>query len=77
MLFLESETALENSLIETLVGVGYNQVSIASEEELINNFRVQINKHNLAKHLNNIPLTDTEFERLMISIGGKGIFNSA
>lgn len=77
MLFLESEAALENSLIETLVGVGYNQVSIASEEELINNFRVQINKHNLAKHLNNIPLTDTEFERLMISIGGKGIFNSA
>ncbi len=64
-------------MLQTLLDLGYEQVSIPDEGTLFSNFKHQISLHNLTKHLNNTPLTENEFDRLMISLGGKGVFNSA
>lgn len=77
MNYIQSEAVLENSMVQTLLDLGYEKISIPDENTLLANFKNQISLHNLHKHLNNTPLTDSEFERLMISLGGKGVFNSA
>ena len=77
MNYIQSEAVLENSMVQTLLDLGYEKISIPDEDTLLANFKNQISLHNLHKHLNNTPLTDSEFERLMISLGGKGVFNSA
>jgi len=77
MTYLQSEAVLENSMIQTLVDLGYEKVTISKEEELLANFKKQISAHNLTKHLNNKPLSQSEFDRLLISLEGKGVFNSA
>lgn len=64
-------------MVQTLLDLGYEKISIPDEDTLLANFKNQISLHNLHKHLNSTPLTDSEFERLMISLGGKGVFNSA
>jgi type I restriction enzyme R subunit len=77
MTYLQSEAVLENSMIQTLVDLGYEKVTISKEEELLANFKKQISLHNLTKHLKNKPLSQSEFDRLLISLEGKGVFNSA
>lgn len=72
----ESEAKLEEKLIEQLVKQGYKKVQIDTVEDLEKNFREQINKHNKIR-LDEKPLSDKEFERLMIKISGKGVFQSA
>lgn len=73
----QSEKALEEKMVEQLVADGYEQVTINNETDLLNNFKTQINKHNLNKHFNGRPLSDTEFERLLAVISGKSVFTSA
>ncbi len=73
----QSERALEEKMIEQLVADGYEQVTINNEADLLRNFKAQINKHNLNKHFNGKPLSDTEFERLLAVISGKSVFASA
>ncbi len=73
----ESEKMLEEKMIEQLVADGYNEVIIPNEEALLNNFKEQINKHNLSKHFDGKPLSNTEFERLLGVISGKSVFASA
>ena len=73
----ESEKTLEEKMIEQLVADGYEQVTINNEEDLLSNFKKQINKHNLNKHFNGKPLSDSEFERLLAVISGKSVFSSA
>jgi type I restriction enzyme R subunit len=75
--YVQSEAALENSVVQTLQDLSYEKVLIADETALLENFKKQITLHNLEKHLKNIPLTNSEFERLLISLGGKGVFNSS
>lgn len=72
----ESEVKLEEKLIDQLVKQGYKKVQIDTVEDLERNFREQINKHNKFR-LEEKPLSDKEFERLMIKISGKGVFQSA
>lgn len=72
----ESEKLLEEKMLKQLVAQGYEKVVIDTEEELINNFRKQINKHN-AVELNHKDLSDKEFEKLIVKISGKGVFHSA
>lgn len=74
---MQSEAKLENGMMQTLVDLGFEKVSIIDEASLLKNFKNQISIHNLEKHLNQTPLTDSEFDRLLISLGGKGVFNSA
>ncbi len=72
----ESEAKLEDRMIEQLRRQGYNYVEINDVEELEANFRKQINIHNKVE-LKGKDLSDKEFEKLMIKISGKSIFQSA
>ncbi len=70
---IQSEQQLEKRLIKQLAHNGYKPITISNEKDLIANFRDQVNQHN-AKELKGKPLSDIEFERLMIKISGKGVF---
>ena len=72
----ESEAKLEDRMIDQLRRQGYNYVEINDVDELEANFRKQINLHNRVE-LKGKDLSDKEFEKLMIKISGKSIFQSA
>ncbi|WP_289731755.1 type I restriction endonuclease, partial [Thomasclavelia cocleata] len=72
----ESEKNLEDNLIKQLIADKYEFVEINDIDDLHNNFRKQINKHN-AKRLNGHELSDKEFERLLVKIQGKGVYGSS
>ena len=72
----ESENKLEERMIEQLVKQGYERVQINDVKELEDNFRKQLNKHNRVE-LKDKDLSDKEFERLMVIISGKGVFQSS
>lgn len=55
---------------------GYESVTIRNDEQLLDNFRSILNERHKDK-LNDQPLTDKEFQRLLTMINGKGIFESA
>ena len=72
----QSEAELENKLIEKLKTQGYERIFINDYSELENNFREQLNKFN-KKALNEKPLTDKEFERVLNILNGKSVLQSA
>ena len=72
----ESESKLETRLISQLEKQGYEKVQIDDVESLEKNFRKQVNRHNKVE-LKGRDLSDKEFERLMVKISGKGVFQSA
>ena len=72
----QSEAELEKQLIQQLVDLGYEKVTVSNEEELVRNFRKQLSLHNEAK-LDGVPFTDKEFERIMRHVEGKSVFQSA
>lgn len=72
----ESEARLEDRMIDQLVKQGYEKVQINDVKDLENNFREQVNRHNKIE-LKNKPLSDKEFEKLMVKISGKGVYQSA
>lgn len=72
----QSEYELEELLIKQLETQGYTKVSINNEEDLKANFRNMLFEYNKEK-LNNIHFTDKEFNRILIHLEGKSIFNSA
>ncbi|MFZ7120300.1 MAG: type I restriction endonuclease subunit R [Eubacteriaceae bacterium] len=72
----QSEAQLEKLLLEQLIKQDYKEIKIANEEDLVNNFRDQLNIHN-RKKLQGIPLTDKEFERILRYVEGKSVFQSA
>ncbi|CDN31846.1 Type I restriction-modification system, subunit R [Mucinivorans hirudinis] len=67
----QSEQALEQGLIKTLVSMNYQKIEIADENAMVANFRSQLNKHN------NTELTDDEFNRIMIHLENGSIFAKA
>lgn len=72
----ESESKLEDRMIDQLRKQGYQYIEINDVTELERNFREQVNLHNRAE-LKFKDLSDKEFERLMVKISGKGVFQSA
>src|SRR3712207_9114116 len=72
----QSEEKLENQLLQQLKNQQYKYVKISNEKELIENFREQLNLFN-EKRLDNKPLTDKEFERVLNYLNGKSVFESA
>lgn len=72
----QSEYELEELLIKQLVTQGYSEVSITDEDALKANFRKMLFEYNKEK-LNNIQFTDKEFNRILIHLEGKSIYNSA
>lgn len=72
----QSEADLENHLIQKLSTLGFSSVKINDYEELVKNFREQLNKFNRDK-LGGIDMSDTEFDRVMTGITGKTVFQCA
>lgn len=72
----QSEAQLEKEMMAQLAQMGYEQVSIPSIEELQANFRQQLNRLN-SENLEGAELSDKEFERLLLKIEGKSVYESA
>ncbi|WP_196048584.1 type I restriction endonuclease subunit R [Clostridium saudiense] len=72
----QSEYELEMQLIKQLEAQGYTKISIGDEDVLKANFRKMLFEHNKEK-LNNTPFTDKEFNRILIHLEGKSIYNSS
>ncbi|ELC8417762.1 type I restriction endonuclease subunit R [Clostridium perfringens] len=72
----QSEHELEELLINQLVEQGYARVTIPDEAALEKNFRETLFELN-RKKLGDVAFTDKEFERILIHLKNKSIFNSA
>lgn len=72
----QSEAKLEEQLIKKLETLHYPYVVIPNYDELLNNFRIQINKFNESV-LKGQALSDTEFTRLVNYLSGKSVFQCA
>ena len=72
----QSEAELENQLIKQLVNQGYVEAVVPDYDSLVANFRMQFNKFN-AEKLNNTPVSDKEWDRLMNYMMGRTVFESA
>lgn len=72
----QSEAELEKNLHTQLVNQGYEAVKITDYDALLQNFKHQLNEFNKHK-LNEQPLTDKEFKRILTLIEGKSIYESA
>jgi len=67
----QPEQVLENQLIEQLSNIGYAKVSIPDEDTLLDNLKVQVEKHN------NITFTAKEFERVLNILSKGSVFEKA
>lgn len=67
----QSEQALENNLVDQLVGMGYERVQLADEAAMIANLRTQLELHN------DTTFSDQEFERILNHLNKGGVFDRA
>lgn len=75
----QSEQALENGLIKTLQDNAYEYVVLKEEDNLKQNFKIQLEKHNqkeLQRH-NRTAFTDSEFDRILLYLEGGTRFEKA
>ncbi|MBO0938210.1 type I restriction endonuclease subunit R [Fibrella sp. HMF5335] len=72
----QSEAALEENLINQLVGLGYKSVTIRDEKDLVANLKAQLEAHNTAQ-LGGIPLTAAEFAQVLNYLNKGGVFERA
>ena len=56
----QPEQVLENNLVSQLIGLGHKAVTIKTEDDLVNNLKTQLEKHNKT------TFTASEFERVLI-----------
>ena len=75
----QSEAALEEGLIRTLVENSYERVVIKEEENLRENFKRQLEKHNRRELEQNgrTEFTDAEFDRILLHLEGGTRFEKA
>ncbi|MGV0846827.1 type I restriction endonuclease subunit R [Empedobacter falsenii] len=67
----QPEQLLEYGLIEQLQSLGYESVTLKDENDLVQNFKRQIEKHN------KVELSETEFNQIMLYINKGNIFERA
>ncbi|MCD7781374.1 MAG: type I restriction endonuclease subunit R [Methanosphaera sp.] len=67
----ESEKQLEDKLVNDLASNGYELVTIRNDEELEENFRLQLEK------FNDITFSDDEFEKILTRLKQGGIYDKA
>ncbi|WP_291095965.1 MULTISPECIES: type I restriction endonuclease subunit R [unclassified Empedobacter] len=67
----QPEQLLENNLIDQLVGLGYERITLRQEADVVANFKQQIEKHN------KLTLTDSEFNQILIYINKGNTFDRA
>lgn len=67
----QPEQLLENNLINQLVGLGYERISLRDEKDVVANFKQQLEKHN------KVSLTDAELNQILIYINKGNTFERA
>ncbi|MDB0601589.1 type I restriction endonuclease subunit R [Tenacibaculum maritimum] len=67
----QPEQVLENNLVSQLIGLGHKSVTIKTEDDLVNNLKTQLEKHNKT------TFTTSEFERVLIHLSKGNIFDKA
>ena len=67
----QPEQVLETNLVNQLVGLGHKSVVIKTEDDLLRNLKVQLEKHNKT------TFTDSEFDRILIHLTKGSIFDKA
>ncbi|WP_460948608.1 type I restriction endonuclease subunit R [Spirosoma daeguense] len=72
----QSEAALEENLLQQLVGLGYKRVVIPDETALLANLKTQLETHNKAA-LADTPLTDDEFDTVLNHLNKGNVFERA
>ena len=72
----QSEAQLEEQLIKKLGTLGYEFVKIKDYDELVANFRKELNLFN-KDALENRDMSDTEFNRVMVELTGKTVYQCA
>lgn len=75
----QSEAALENGLIKTLVENSYERVVIREEEELKANFKTQLERHNRKRleEIGRTEFTEKEFDKILLYLEGGTRFEKA
>jgi type I restriction enzyme, R subunit len=73
---IQTEADMEKKLVTQLMGLGYQFVAIHDSADLLANLRTQLFKHN-AKTLDDIPLSDGEFERILNYLDKGDVFDRA
>ncbi|MDM8144268.1 type I restriction endonuclease subunit R [Megamonas hypermegale] len=72
----QSEAQLEDELLHLLTEQNFTKINITNTDDLLYNFRQQINKLN-TNALKGNNLSDKEFDRLLTQINGKSVYQSA
>ena len=67
----QSEQILENNLVKQLTTLGYEQVTIRNESDLLANLKAQLEKHNQLK------LSDNEFSKVLNHLNKGNVFDRA
>lgn len=67
----QPEQVLENNLISQLISLGHKSIVIKTEDDLLNNLKTQLEKHNKT------TFTASEFERIVIHLSKGNIFDKA
>lgn len=67
----QPEQILENNLVDQLVILGYQQITIKDENDLISNLKTQIEKHNT------LSLSDKEFVQVLNFINKGNVYDRA
>ena len=68
---VEPEQVLEDRMVDNLVDLGYEHITIENEQKFQFNLKLQI------ENLNSIELTDSEFEKILIHLEGGNVFRKA
>ena len=76
---VQSEAALENGLIATLLQMNYEYVQIEEEKNLRTNFKSQLEKHNRKRleEIGRTEFTEAEFDKILIYLEGGTRFEKA
>jgi type I restriction enzyme R subunit len=67
----QPEQVLENNLVSQLIGLGHKSVAIKTEDDLLSNLKIQLEKHNKT------TFTASEFDRILIHLSKGNIFDKA
>ena len=75
-----SEYEVEDKFIERLESIGYEYISLKNYDDVIGNFRTQLIKFNQSKLIEakgSAELSDSEFNRVLIHMDNKSVYESA
>lgn len=80
MAHVKSEYEVESMFLDRLQEMGYGLISMSSYDDVVRNFReklIEVNSNSLIEAKGEATLSDDEFNRIMIRLEGKSIYDSA